>query len=344
MSSITIGLDVGDRWSEVCVLDAAGSVRTTRRVRTTAPALTQWFGAQPASRVVLEVGTHSPWVSRLLTRLGHEVLVANARRLRLIYANPRKSDQVDAETLARLGRLDPALLQPIHHRTAQAQADLAHLRARDCLVRARTQLINHVRGAVKSVGARLPASSAPAFAHAAAQHVPVELSAALRPMLTLVASLTQQIAAMERTLETVAARYPETQRLRQVAGVGPLIALCYVLTLEDPHRFTRSRAVGAYLGLCPRQRDSGAVHPQLRITKCGDPMLRRLLVNGAHYILGPFGPDCDLRRWGLRLAARGGTNAKKRAVVAVARKLAALLHRLWLSGTQYEPLRQPIAA
>lgn len=311
MSSITIGLDVGDRWSEVCVLDAAGSVRTTRRVRTTAPALTQWVGAQPASRVVLEVGTHSPWVSRLLTRLG---------------------------------RLDPALLKPIHHRTAQAQADLAHLRARDCLVRARTQLINHVRGAVKSVGARLPASSAPAFAPTAAQHVPVELSAALRPMLTLVASLTQQIAAMERTLAAVAARYPETQRLRPVAGVGPLIALCYVLTLEDPHRFTRSRAVGAYLGLCPRQRDSGAVPLQLRITKCGDPMLRRLLVNGAHYILGPFGPDCDLRRWGLRLAARGGTNAKQRAVVAVARKLAALLHRLWLSGTQYEPLRQPIAA
>jgi transposase len=277
--------------------------------------------------------------------LGREVLVANARQLRLIYASPRKSDRVDAETLARLGRLDPALLKPIRHRGPAAQADLAQLRARDCLVRTRAQLINHVRGAVKSVGQRLPASSAPAFAsRAAAAPVPEVLRPALEPVLTLVATLTQQIRAMERTLTDVATRYPETQRLRQVTGVGPLIALCYVLTLEDPHRFTRSRAVGAYLGLCPRQRDSGAAHPQLRITKCGDPMLRRLLVNGAHYILGPFGPDCDLRRWGLALAARGGTNAKKRAVVAVARKLATLLHRLWLSGARYEPLRQLSAA
>lgn len=344
MSTITIGLDVGDRWSEVCVLDADGTVRTTRRVRTTGAALAQWFGAQPGSRVVLEVGTHSPWVSRLLTSLGHEVLVANAYQLRLIYASPRKNDRVDAETLARLGRFDPALLRPIHHRGAQAQADLAQLRARDCLVRARAQLINHVRGAVKSVGQRLPPSSAPAFARTAAQHVPAELAAALEPVLTLVATLTQQIRTIEHTLDGVAARYPETQQLRQVGGVGPLIALCYVLTLEDPHRFSRSRAVGAYLGLCPRQRDSGAAHPQLRITKCGDPMLRRLLVNGAHYILGPFGPDCDLRRWGLGLAARGGTNAKKRAVVAVARKLATLLHRLWVSGGRYEPLRHAIAA
>jgi transposase len=345
MSTITIGLDVGDRWSEVCVLDASGTVRTTRRVRTTAPALEQWFRTQPVSRVVLEVGTHSPWVSRLLTGLGHEVLVANAYQLRLIYASPRKSDRVDAETLARLGRLDPALLKPIRHRGVMAQADLAQVRARDCLVRARVQLINHVRGAVKSVGQRLPASSAPAFAHrAAAASLPEALRPALEPLVGLIATLTQQIRALERGLAAVAARYPETAQLRQVGGVGPLIALCYVLTLEDPHRFARSRAVGAYLGLCPRQRDSGAAHPQLRITKCGDPMLRRLLVNGAHYILGPFGPDCDLRRWGLALAARGGTNAKKRAVVAVARKLATLLHRLWVSGARYEPLRQPIAA
>lgn len=350
MSTITIGLDVGDRWSEVCGLDADGTVRVTRRVRTTPAALAQWFGAQPVSRVVLEVGTHSPWISRLLGSVGHEVLVANAHQLRLIYASPRKSDRVDAETLARLGRLDPALLKPIRHRGAQSQADLAHLRARDCLVRARTQLINHVRGAVKSVGARLPASSAPAFARVAQDQLPATLRPAtlrpaLEPLLTLIAGLTQQIRRMEQTLErVVATRYPETRGLRQVAGVGPLTALGYVLTLEDPARFARSRAVGAYLGRCPRQRDSGAAHPQLRITKCGDPLLRRLLVNGAHDVLRPFGPDGDLRRWGLALAARGGTNAKKRAVVAVARKLATLLHRLWVSGARYEPLQQSVAA
>jgi len=116
----------------------------------------------------------------------------------------------------------------------------------------------------------------------------------------------------------------------------------YVLTLDDPKRFRRSRDVGGFLGLRPKQRDSGQSQPQLRITKEGDPYLRKLLVQGAHYILGWRGPDTDLRRWGLKLAARGGKNAKKRAVVAVARKLAVLLHRIWVSGENYEPLRHSL--
>lgn len=340
LSNLTIGLDLGDTHTHYCIVNAHGQVLRTGRTRTTAAALEHALSAWPGSRIVLEVGTHSPWVSRLLTQRGHEVLVANARQLRLIYASHRKSDRVDAEALARLGRLDPALLHPIQHRSAQAQADLAQLRARDCLVRTRTQLINHLRGAVKAVGGRLPASSAPAFVGKVRAHVPPELATALAPLLTLLAEITTQIRALEHAIDEVArARYPETQRLRQVAGVGLLTALCYVLTLEDPRRFRCSRTVGAYLGLCPRQDDSGARQPQLHITKRGDAMLRRLLVSGAQYILGPFGPDCDLRRWGLALAERGGGHAKKRAVVAVARKLATLLHRLWVSGAVYQPLR-----
>jgi transposase len=336
LSNLTVGLDLSDTHAHYCVVNAHGQVLQTGRARTTAAALERALAPWPGSRVVLEVGTHSPWVSRLLTQRGYEALVANARQLRLIYASHRKSDRVDAEALARLGRLDPALLHPIQHRSAQAQADLAQLRARDCLVRSRTQLINHVRGAVKAVGSRLPASSAPAFV----ANVPPELTAALVPLLTLLQEVTAQIRTLDHTLDGVArTRYPETHHLRQVAGVGPLIALCYVLTLEDPRRFRRSRAVGAYLGLCPRQDDSGGRQPQLRITKRGDAMLRRLLVSAAQYILGPFGPECDLRRWGLALAERGGRNAKKRAVVAVARKLAAVLHRLWVSGAAYQPLR-----
>jgi transposase len=340
LPKLTVGLDLSDTSSRYCALDAGGQIVGTGRVRTTPTALERAAERWPHCRIVLEVGTHSPWVSRLLTRLGHEVLVANARQLRLIYASERKSDRVDAETLARLGRLDPALLKPIHHRGAAAQVDLAQLRARDCLVRARTQLINHVRGAVKAVGGRLPASSAPAFVAKVAPHLPPELQDTLRPLLRLLTSLTQEIRAVEQRLETVAARaYPETRQLRQVSGVGLLTALCYVLTLEDPQRFRHSRAVGAYLGLCPREDQSGDRAPQLRITKRGDAMLRRLLVSGAQYILGPFGSDCDLRRWGETLAQRGGGNAKKRAVVAVARKLATLLHRLWVSGARYQPLR-----
>jgi transposase len=337
---LTIGLDLGDRCSQLCTVDAHGRVVMTAPVRTTPAALERYFAGQPRARIVLEVGTHSPWASRLLQRLGHEVLVANARQLRLIYGSDRKSDRVDAETLARLGRLDPALLKPIRHRGAEAQADLAHLRARDALVRTRTLLISHVRGAVKAWGGRLPATSAPAFVSKVAPDVPRELRSALGPLLDLIATLTHEIRGMERQLERVASeRYPETARLRQPSGVGLLTALCYVLTIEDPGRFRQSRAVGPYLGLCPRRDQSGGHEAQLGITKRGDAMLRRLLVSGAQYILGPFGPASDLRHWGLQLAERGGTNAKKRAVVAVARKLATLLHRLWVSGAVYQPLR-----
>lgn len=341
----TAGLDIGDRYSQLYVVDARGTLVEEGRVRTTTPALQQRFGQLPPMQVVLEVGTHSPWVSRLLGTCGHEVLVANARRLRLIYASDRKNDRVDAACLARVGRLDPHLLAPIRHRGEAAQADLAVLRARDALVRSRSQLVNHVRGAVKAMGGRLPKCSTPAFAHRVAPHIPAVLQPALAPVLETVAQLTQQIRAYDRQIETIATeRYPETALLRAIPGVGPLTALCYVLTLEDPHRFSKSRAVGAYLGLCPRQWASGQHTAQLRITKSGDVMLRRLLVSAANYILGPFGPDSDLRRWGMQVHARGGRYAKQRAVVAIARKLACVLHSLWVNGTVYQPFAQQAAA
>ena len=344
-STITVGLDLGDRFSRYSEMDFETGVIAEGRLRTTPEALQRQFAGRESLRIVIEVGTHSPWISRLLENLGHQVIVANARKVRLIYANDSKNDRVDAETLARVGRLDPKLLHPIRHRREAAQVDLARLRARDSLVHARTQLVNHVRGAVKALGARLPSTSTPAFARKVEPHIPETLRPALRPLLEMIDSLSQQIRAADRQLETLAReRHPETDRLRQVAGVGAITALCYILTLEDPARFRNGRSVGAYLGLRPRQRDSGAQSPQLRITKRGDAMLRRLLVGSAQYILGPFGPDCDLKRWGLRLAERGGKNAKKRAVVAVARKLAALLFALWVSGTEYEPLRQATQA
>jgi transposase len=336
----TVGLDVGDRYAALCVVDAAGDVVEEGRVRTTPAAIRQRFAAAPRQRVVLETGTHSLWLSALLTECGHEVVVANARRLRLIAEHDTKSDRTDAETLARLGRVDPALLAPIRHRARGTQADLAVVRARDVVVRARTLLVNHVRGAVKAVGARVPACSTHAFAGRARPAVPEELVPALGAVFGLLEELNRVIAGYDRAVATrCASAYPETARLTQVAGVGPLTALAYVLTLEDPARFPRRRGVGAYLGLSPKQASSGARTPQLRITKAGDGMLRRLLVGSAHYILGPFGPDCELRRWGIQLAARGGKNAKKRAVVAVARKLAVVLHALWTTGERYEPLR-----
>ncbi len=338
--AVTIGLDLGDRYSRVCVVDEGGKVIEEGRIATTEAALRRRFGGMERARIVLEVATHSPWVSRLLESLGHEVIAANPRKLRLIYESDCKNDRVDAEYLARVGRLDPELLAPIRHRRGETQADLLLVRSRDLLVRARTKLVNHVRGSVKSVGGRLPKCSTKALASKAAEAIPEELVPALAPILEMIGELSREIRRYDRKIERLAReKYPETQLLSQPAGVGPVTSLCYVLTLEDSERFRRSRDVGPYLGLVPRQRDTGESQPQLRITKAGDEMLRRLLVQAAHYTLGPFGPDSDLRRWGLRIAERGGKNAKKRAVVAVARKLAVLLHRLWVTGEIYEPLR-----
>jgi transposase len=290
-------------------------------------------------RIAIEAGTHSPWVSRVLEECGHEVLVANARKLRLIYANKRKTDEIDAENLARLARVDPKLLYPLRHRGEEVQAHMAIIRSREALVSSRTQLVNHVRGTVKSFGARLPKCPARSFHKRAQEHVPEALSPALDPILEQIGSLTERIRDYDRQLETISKeRYPETELLRQVEGIGPLTALAFVLTLEDPYRFERSRSVGAYLGLVPARDQSGDRDPQKRISKEGDEMLRKLLVGSAHYILGPFGSDSDLRRHGQKIATRGGKNSKKRATVAVARKLSVLVHRLWVTGELYDPL------
>jgi transposase len=337
---ITAGLDLGDKYSYLCIIDQhSGEIIEEGRLRTTPEALRRRFASESSLRIAIETGTHSPWVSRVLKECGHEVLVANARKLRLIYANKRKTDEVDAENLARLARLDPKLLYPVAHRGEDSQAHMALIRSRQALVGCRTQLVNHVRGAVKSFGARLPKCPARSFHKRAKEHIPEALSPALEPVLGQIASLTERIRDYERQLEEIAKEsYPETDLLRQVEGIGPLTALTFVLTLEDPYRFEKSRSVGAYLGLVPARDQSGDRDPQKRISKEGDEMLRKLLVGSAHYVLGPFGSDSDLRRHGEKIASRGGKNAKKRAAVAVARKLSVLLHRLWVTGELYDPL------
>ncbi len=337
---LTIGMDLGDRFTYYCVLDEAGEVMVEQKLPTTKQAMKQVFGRLPRSRVALETGAHSPWVSRLLTALGHEVIVAHARNVRLIGESSRKDDRLDARMLARLARLDPGLLSPVQHRSAEAQVHLTVIRARAALVGARTTLVNAARGLAKSYGERLRKCGTQQVSKDLAAGLSPELRAAWEPLLAEVASLNQRIAEYDRRIEQIATEvHPEVAQLKQVKGVGTLIALTYVLTVGDPHRFRHSRDVGCYLGLRPGRRNSGSSQPQLHISKEGDGYLRTLMVQGAHYILGPFGQDSDLRRWGLKLCERGGSNAKKRAVVAVARKLSVLLHRLWVSGEVYEPLR-----
>jgi transposase len=261
--------------------------------------------------------------------------------VQLISKNRQKDDRNDARTLARLARADVQLLSPIRHRSYGAQTHLEMIRARDVLVAARTKITNHLRGAIKSFGRRLPACSPSALVKKAPAAIPPELHAALSPMLDLIKSISSQIAQYDRRIQQLADHeYPESRALRQIDGVGALTALAYMLTIADPHRFRRSRSVGPWLGLTPARHDSSDTETQRRISKEGDLYVRRLLVGSAQYILGPFGNDCDLRRHGLAIAARGGKNAKRRATVAVARKLAVLLHRLWITQAIYIPLRQ----
>jgi transposase len=337
---MTAGVDIGDKYSYLCLIDSqSGEVIEEGRLRTTPEAFRRRFASEQPLRIAIEAGTHSPWVSRLLEGCAHEVLVANARKLRLIYANKRKTDEIDTENLARLARLDPKLLYPLRHRGEGSQAHMALIRSREALVSCRTQLVNHVRGTVKSFGHRLPKCPARSFHKRASEHIPEALRPAVEPILEQIASLTERIRQYDRKLEAVSKEhYPETDLLRQVEGIGVLTALTFVLTLEDPYRFEKSRTVGAYLGLVPATDQSGERDPQKRISKEGDQMLRKLLVGSAHYILGPFGHDSDLRRHGEQIASRGAKNAKKRAAVAVARKLSVLLDRLWVSGEVCDPL------
>ena len=335
---MTIGMDLGDKTNEVCVLDATGGVVLRKTVVNKKEAVVRFFKKHSGALVAMEVGTHSPWISRELEALGCEVLVGNARKLRAIWASKQKSDVRDAEMLARIARVDRELLYPVHHRGVEAQQDLSVLKARDALVAVRTGLVNHVRSTIKTVGGRIAKCSTDSFARRARETMPEGLLPALQPVIEEIETLTTRIRNYDKQISALIERsHPDAKRLSQVPGVGPVTSLGYVLSLEEASRFKKSRTVGAYLGLTAKRDQSGQTDKQLRITKAGNEHLRRLLVGCAQYIVGPFGPECDLRRFGQKLAARGGKNAKRRAVVAVARKLSVLLHRLWVTGAEYDP-------
>ncbi len=338
--AMTIGCDLGDRYSYGCVLDHKGSVLERFRFETTRIGMHRAFKEIEPCRVVIEVGTHSPWISRALEELGHEVIVANAREVQSITKSDRKNDPADAEQLARLGRVDVKLLHPIHHRKEDTQRDRAVLTTRDKLVRTRASLAVQAGGIAKGLGERLPKGSPEGLSTRVRNAGLEDLFPGLSCLLTVIEVLNAKILELDRKIAKLSKQtYPETRLLRQIPGVGPIAALAYVLTIEDPNRFPRSRTVGAYLGMKPRQRDSGNRSPQLPITKAGDRYLRWILVQCAQYILN-IGGDCDLQRYGKRIKERGGPGVHPRATVAVARKLAVLLHSLWRTAEVYEPLRQ----
>jgi transposase len=343
-NQITIGLDLGDRRNAVCVLDNAGQIIAEESQPNTRGNLEQLSQRYPGATIAMETGTHSPWVSRLFEARGHTVYVANARKVRAISQSVTKSDEQDARMLARLCRADPSLLSPVKHRSEHCQRDLVQLKARESLVRARVDLMNSTRFLLKSLGLTVPSQvKATAFVRKLRPLLDAAATALVEPLLQAIDALSAQIKTLEDKLEPLAChQYPDTARLRQIPGVGPITALAYVLTLESPGRFAHNRDVGPYLGLVPRRDQSGDTDKPLPITKAGNTHLRCLLVNCAHYILGPFGPPTALREAGLRIAAKGGRPAKKRAVIATARKLAVTMMALWKTGSEYQAL--PYAA
>ena len=337
-NAITIGVDLGDKSHIAIVFDAHGNELEVATVTNTRMGIAKFFKRYPDSTVAIEAGTHCPWISRELEQLGCKVYVGNPRKLRFIWDSNDKSDERDARMLGMVCRFDPKLLWPLRHRSSQAHADLARVKSRDILVHSRTQLINHARAMVKTAGERLPSCSSVSFVKRCAGHVPEPLWPALEAIFKAIDHINEQIRDLDKKIDQLCQeQYPETQRLQQVPGVGPITALSFILSIEDPKRFTKSRQLGPFLGLTPRRDQSGKTDKQLHITKAGNRYLRRLLVGSSQYILGPFGPESALRRHGLSIAARGGKNGKRRATVAVARKLAVLLHRLWVSEKDYEP-------
>jgi|HubBroStandDraft_2_1064218.scaffolds.fasta_scaffold65144_2 transposase len=331
----TIGIDLGDKISHYAVVDRDGEVVEEGSFRNQASSIEKHFGGE-RRRIALEAGAQSAWIARELEKLGHEVIVANARQVKWITASDQKNDRIDAKKLALLARADVRLLSPVEHRSAEQQAELCVIRARDAMVRARTLLVNAARGIAKGFGQRLPATVTATFGKRAVAVVPQMLSAALEGILTQIDELGRQIQEYEKRIAEVGALHPELERLVSIPGVGTLTALTFVLTLGRAERFAHSRDVAGYLGLRPKRRQSGGQDPQLGISKSGDKYLRKLLVQCAHHTLGHWGLDSALRQWGLAKTG-GAKGATKRAIVAVARKLAVLLHRLWVTGEFYKP-------
>lgn len=334
------GIDLHTKSSEVAIIDEAGELCEDGQIPTTEASFMRHFGRREPMVICIEAGGVSAWAQRVLTSLGHQVVVANPLRVRLIAEATLKNDAVDAETLARLVRADPRLLSPIVHRSETTQRQRGVLRVRGVLVSSRTACVNAARGLLRSLGYRLPKQlNGERLAKViCAKELSEELAALVAPLVVTALDLDEKIAALNEQVETIGASYPEVALLKTVPGVGPLVALAFVLCIEDPRRFRRSRDVGGYLGLRPKMRETGSTSRYGGITHAGDGEMRRLLVQAAHGMLRSHA-DSDLKQWALGLASRVG---KKKAVTALARKLAVVMHTMWITGREFRPFREVI--
>lgn len=328
------GIDLHQNETEICVLDNEGALVERARIKTSRETLKRRFNGQSPMKVAMEAGGSSPWVSRLVESMGHDVVVCAPRRVRLIAESTMKTDEIDAEVLARLVRVDEGFLGRVTHRSESAQLQRGLMTSRTALVNARSKWVHSARGILRSFGFRVPGGCTSRFHQRCAKvEMPDHLRAVVQPLLNQIEQVSLEIQALNERLEDIAANNPVAQHLQAVPGVGTIVALYFVFSIDDPDRFQRSRDVAAFFGLRPTIRGSADVCHYGRITKEGDPEMRRLLIQAAHGMINSR-KTCALQQWALNLAARRG---KKKALVALARKIAVLLHHLWVTGEVFQP-------
>jgi len=335
------GMDLHQWHTDVCVLGDDGVVQERARFLTNRERLERFFRGRKPMRVVMEAGGSSPWVARLVESCGHEVLVCNPRNVRVIAESTLKTDERDAETLARLARLDEGVLGSVRPRSEEAQQLRNELKVRGALVETRTKLINTTRGILRAMGYVVHGGSSRKFTGRVRQmELPDELARTVMPLLSQIDSVSEEIGRCEEKLQERVKEMPEVRLLEEIPGVGPIVALYFVASVDDPDRYLSPRNVASFFGLRPVMRSSGKRSYYGRITRHGDPEMRRLLIQAAHALMRS-NTRCRLQDWARDLEARKG---KAKAMVALARKLAVLMVRLWRAGEVFEPYPNQKAA
>lgn len=336
-----IGIDVHKRESQVCVLGEGGEVVLERRIATRRERLVELLGKRPKARVLLESSTESEWVARCLEELGHEVVVADPNFASMYATRSRrvKTDKRDARTLAEANRL--GAYRKAHRISDERRQVRAQVAAREVLVRTRTRLINQVSAQLRQEGLRVGSGESEHFAQrVGALSLPTRLQHQVEALLAVLKPVNEQVAALDAVLEQLCRQDEQLARLCTVPYVGPVTACAFASAVDDPERFGRAHQVEAYLGLVPSESSSGEKQHKGRITKAGNTRVRWLLVEAAVKWLWHPRPETEvLRVWAQGIAARGG---KKKAVVALARRLAGILFAMMRDGTEYRAPRHPV--
>jgi len=346
----TIGIDVSDRTSKICVMRKMPDGERRIVIETTCATTREGFEEVLAKLdrswpVAFETGTHCRWMDKCFRRLGFPTIIANPGQVPSITKSNKKNDRNDARELARLAIADPAMLHPVFLRDEVYQQMLRFHHARNMLISQRTQTINQIRGFAKSLGYRIECSSTESFHEVSRADWPKELEEAVWPIMGTLKVINLKVKAYDKLIEKLAEKpefKPMVDRARVIYGVGIIGSTVLIAAIGGrPDRFTHARDVGAYLGMTPKQDQSGDTDKQLHITHAGSDIVRTALVECAGVALMTNAKETDLKLKGLRIALRGGKIARKKAKIAVARSMAVtIVALLQKPDEEYVPLSE----